>query len=98
MLLHGIFPPITTPFYPDGNVFCKNLEANVEHYSKTPAAGMVVLGSTGEAIMLSEQERRDVLKVAREAATANKVLVAGSGVESSVETLKLAEYAAGRGD
>src|SRR6266576_5237086 len=94
MLLHGIFPPITTPFYPDGNVYFKKLEANVEHYSKTPAAGIVVLGSTGEAIMLSDQERRDVLKVAREAATPSKVLVAGSGVESAIETLKLTEYAA----
>src|SRR5213082_387457 len=94
MLLHGIFPPITTPFYPDGNVYFKKLEANVEHYSKTPAAGIVVLGSTGEAIMLSDQERRDVLKVAREAATPSKVLVAGSGVESASETLRLTEYAA----
>src|SRR3989441_1072800 len=94
MLLHGIFPPITTPFYPDGNVYFKKLEANVERYSKTPVAGIVVLGSTGEAIMLSDQERRDVLKVAREAATPSKVLVAGSGVESAIETLKLTEYAA----
>jgi 4-hydroxy-2-oxoglutarate aldolase len=37
MLLHGIFPPITTPFYPDGNVYFKKLESNVERYSRTPA-------------------------------------------------------------
>jgi len=61
MLLHGIFPPITTPFYPDGNVYFKKIEHNVERYSRTPVAGIVVLGSTGEAIMLSDQERRDVL-------------------------------------
>jgi len=94
MLLHGIFPPITTPFYPDGNVYFKKLEANVERYSKTPAAGIVVLGSTGEAIMLSDQERRDVLKVAREATIPSKVLVAGTGIESAIETLKLTEHAA----
>ena len=94
MLLHGIFPPITTPFYPDGNVYFKKLQANVERYSKTPAAGIVVLGSTGEAIMLSDQERRDVLKAAREATMPSKVLVAGTGVESAIETLKLTEYAA----
>ena len=58
MLLSGIFPPITTPFYPDGNVYHKKLEANVEHYSRTPVAGIVVLGSTGEAILLSDEERR----------------------------------------
>src|SRR6476469_5831326 len=90
MLLHGVFPPLTTPFYPDGKVYFKKLEHNVERYSKTPAAGLVVLGSTGEAIMLSDEERREVLKVAREAAAPNKVLIAGTGIE----TLRLTEYAA----
>jgi len=94
MLLHGIFPPITTPFYPDGNLYFKKLEANVERYSKTPVAGLVALGSTGEAIFLSDQERRDVLKSTREAAAPNKVLIAGTGIESAVETLRLTEYAA----
>lgn len=94
MLLHGIFPPITTPFYPDGNVYFKKIESNVERYSRTPIAGIVVQGSTGEAIMLSDQERRDVLKVARAAAAPNKVLIAGTGVESAFETLRLTEYAA----
>jgi len=94
MLLHGILPPITTPFYPDGNVYFKKLGSNVERYSRTPCAGIVVLGSTGEAILLSDQERRDVLKSARGAAAPNKVLIAGTGVESAIETLRLTEYAA----
>src|SRR5438270_10195272 len=94
MLLHGILPPVTTPLYPDGNVYFKKLESNVQRYSRTPCAGVVVLGSTGEAILLSDQERRDVLKAAREAAAPNKVLVAGTGIESAIETLRLTEYAA----
>jgi 4-hydroxy-2-oxoglutarate aldolase len=94
MLLSGIFPPITTPFYPDGNVYFKKIESNVERYSRTPVAGIVVLGSTGEAIMLSDQERRDALKVAREVAAPSKVLIAGTGIESAIETLRLTEYAA----
>ena len=94
MLLHGILPPVTTPFYPDGNVYFKKLESNVERYSRTPCAGIVVLGSTGEAILLSDQERRDVLKSAREAAAPSKVLIAGTGIESAIETLRLTEHAA----
>ena len=94
MLLSGIFPPNTTPFYPDGEVYHKKLEANVERYSRTPIAGIVVLGSTGEAILLSDQERRDVLKTALAAAAPNKVMIAGTGIESAHETLRLAEYAA----
>ena len=94
MLLHGILPPITTPFYPDGNVYHKKLEHNVERYSKTPGTGIVVLGSTGESLMLSDEEKRDVLKTAREAAAPSKILIAGTGIESAVETLRLTEYAA----
>ena len=94
MLLSGIFPPITTPFYPDGEVYYKKIEANVERYSRTPVAGIVVQGSTGEAILLSDQERRDVLKAALAAAVPNKVMIAGTGIESAHETLRLTEYAA----
>ena len=82
MLLQGILPPITTPFYPEGDVYHKKLEANVERYSRTPVAGIVVLGSTGEAILLSDEERRQVLKTARDAAASHKVLIAGTGIES----------------
>lgn len=94
MLLSGVFPPITTPFYPEGNVYFKKLEANAERYSRTPVAGIVVLGSTGEAVLLSDEERRQVLKTARESAANNKVLIAGTGVESAFETLRLTEHAA----
>ncbi|MGA8108584.1 MAG: dihydrodipicolinate synthase family protein [Acidobacteriaceae bacterium] len=93
MLLEGIFPAITTPFYPDGRVYLKKLEHNVERYSRTPAAGMVVLGSTGEAVMLSDDESRDVLRHAAHSAAPDKVLLAGVGRESVHETLRLAEYA-----
>ena len=94
MLLHGIFPPVTTPFYPDGKIYFRKLEQNVEQYSRGPIAGIVVQGSTGEVILLSDDERRDVLKSAREAASNDKVMIAGTGIESAIETLRLTEYAA----
>jgi len=97
MLLSGIFPPITTPFYPEGEVYYKKIESNVERYSRTPVAGIVVLGSTGEAIFLSDQERRDVLKTALAAAAPSKIMIAGTGVESAHGTLQLTEYAADLG-
>jgi dihydrodipicolinate synthase/N-acetylneuraminate lyase len=94
MLLSGIFPAATTPFYPDGSLYHKKLEHNLDRYSKAPLAGVVILGSTGEAILLSDQERRDVLKTARGAVTPDKVLIAGVGHESARETIALSEYAA----
>src|SRR3954470_24607225 len=94
MLLTGIYPPITTPFYPDGSIYFKKLEHNVTRYSKTPVSGIVVLGSTGEALMLSDEEKRDVFKCAIESAAPEKVMVAGTGIESAIETLRFTEYAA----
>jgi len=93
MLLEGVFPAITTPFYPDGRLYLRKLEHNVERYSRTPAAGLVVLGSTGEAVMLGDEESREVLRHAANAAAPDKVMLAGIGRESLVETLRLAEYA-----
>lgn len=97
MLLEGIFPPVTTPFRPDGRVYFHKIETNMERFSRTPVAGLTVLGSTGEAVMLSDEEQRDVLKAARESTAAEKVLIAGTGHESARETLAFTAYAASLG-
>lgn len=94
MLLEGIFTAITTPFYPDGRLYLRKLEHNADRYSRTPLSGLVVLGSTGEAVMLGDEETREILRTAREAAAPDKVLIAGVGRESVAETLRLAEFAA----
>jgi dihydrodipicolinate synthase/N-acetylneuraminate lyase len=94
MLLSGIFPAITTPFYPDGRLYLRKLEHNVDRYSKTPIAGIVVLGSTGEAVSLTGEEQKDVLRVARENCANEKVLVAGVGQESAQATLEMIDAAA----
>jgi 4-hydroxy-2-oxoglutarate aldolase len=97
MLLEGIFPAATTPFYPDGSLYFRKLEHNVERYSLTPVSGIVVLGSTGEAVMLDETEAREVLKTAALAAAPEKVLLAGVGHGSAIGTIRMAEFAAAAG-
>ena len=94
MLIEGVFAAITTPFYGDERVYFRKLEANISRYSRSLLAGMIVLGSTGEAPMLDDTETRDVLRVAAEATAPEKVLVAGVGRESVKGTVELAEAAA----
>jgi 4-hydroxy-2-oxoglutarate aldolase len=94
MLLEGLLPPLTSCFHPDGRPYWGKLEQNIERYSRTPLTGFTILGSTGEAIMLSDEESRETLRVARDAAAPEKVLLAGVGRESVKETLRFAEYAA----
>jgi dihydrodipicolinate synthase/N-acetylneuraminate lyase len=94
MLIEGIFAAVTTPFYPDERVYFRKLEANMARYSRSLLAGMVVLGSTGEAVTLNDAEYSDVLKLAAEAAAPEKVLIAGAGRESVKGTVETAEAAA----
>lgn len=94
MLLQGVFPAITTPFYPDGRIYFRKLEHNVGKYSLTDIAGFVVLGSTGEVVMLSDAEQRDVLRGAIEAVAPGKIMIAGTGAESVRGTLEKTEAAA----
>jgi len=94
MLLEGIFAAVTTPFYTDERVYFRKLEANMARYSRSLLAGMVVLGSTGEAVSLDDEESREVLRVAAEATLPEKVLLAGVGHESVKGTVEMAEAAA----
>jgi dihydrodipicolinate synthase/N-acetylneuraminate lyase len=94
ILLEGMFIPVTTPFYADGACYWRKLEHNVDRYSRTPAAGMVVLGPRTEAAGLSDEERRESLRVASEAAAKEKVLIAGAGAESVAGAVRIAEWAA----
>jgi 4-hydroxy-2-oxoglutarate aldolase len=97
MLLEGIFLPLTTPFHADGRLFLSKLEYNVERYSRTPAAGLLVLGSAGEPDALTHDEARAVLNSAAQAAADEKVLIASVARESVFATLQLAETATSAG-
>jgi 4-hydroxy-2-oxoglutarate aldolase len=94
MLIEGVFAAITTPFYADERLYLRKLEANVARYSRSLLAGMVVLGSTGEAVTLTDDESREALRTAIEAAAPDKVLIAGVGRESVKATVEFAELAA----
>ena len=94
MLLEGLHIPLTTPFHPDGRLNLPKLAANVARRSKSPAAGLVVLGASGEPTLLTNDESRNVLRAAAQAAAPEKVLIAGISRDSVRATLALADLAA----
>lgn len=96
MYIEGIFAAVPTPFYPDERVYYRKLEANIARYSRTLLAGMVVLGTTGEAVALTDAESHEVLRIAAESAAPEKVLIAGVARESVSATLEMVEAAAKR--
>jgi 4-hydroxy-2-oxoglutarate aldolase len=95
--LHGILAPIPTTFDDAGDVDRQGIEANVRQWSATSLAGLLALGSNGEAALLSEDEGDSVIAAVRAALPSGKVLLAGVGRESTRATARAAARAADLG-
>jgi 4-hydroxy-2-oxoglutarate aldolase len=95
--LEGIYPPIATPFDLDGNLYKAKVRHNVEKWNRTGLAGYVVCGSTGESVMLTPDEKFQLFEWVAECAAPDKLLMAGTGVESVRETVWLTNRAAEMG-
>jgi len=94
--LNGIFPPIPTPFYREDVAYDK-LSLNVEKWSKTGLAGFVIFGSNGEYPYLSRQEKLQTVKTVAQTAPKSMTLIAGTGCESTRETIELTNAGADQG-
>ena len=94
MKLHGIFPPIATPFNAGGEIHEAKVEHNVTKWNRTGLAGYVVCGSTGESVYLTFEEKVRLFELVAKHAAADKLLIAGTGVESVRETVMLTNRAA----
>jgi 4-hydroxy-2-oxoglutarate aldolase len=92
----GVFPPVLTPFRGD-DVALDRLAANLRRLDAHPLAGYVVLGSTGEFPLLSESEKERVIETARAETPRSKLLIAGTGGESTAAAIRLTKRAAGLG-
>ncbi len=95
--LRGIFPPIPTTFDSAGQVDARAITANVARWMTTGLAGVLALGSNGEAPLLDEAESDRVLAAAREAVPSGKLLIAGTGRESTRAAIDACRRAAALG-
>jgi 4-hydroxy-2-oxoglutarate aldolase len=96
MRFAAVFPPMATPFA-DGEVDAMAVAFNVERWIRAGVGGVVALGSNGEAPLLDEDESDRVLAAARAAIPAGKLLIAGTGRESTRATIAATRRAAGMG-
>ena len=94
--LRGIFPPIPTPFV-DGEVAYDQLALNIEKWGLTGLKGLVVMGSNGEYVYLSAEEKRKLVAKAAELTPEHMLIIAGTGCESTKETIELTRDCADRG-
>lgn len=95
--LKGIFPPVVTPFNRRGDVDEGRFLENLRRYGRIGLSGIVVAGSTGEAPYLTPRERLRLVELARKVLRPPELLIAGTGLESTGETLRLSREAVARG-
>ncbi len=94
--LSGIFAPITTPFVNE-DVSLEHLKANMLKYRNTGLAGFFALGSNGENKSLAEDEKLKVLEVVLHEKAERQLLMAGTGYESTRQTIAFSKKVAEMG-
>src|SRR5690554_4054240 len=92
----GIYAPIATPFQND-EIDYQALKFNLERYSATGLAGLVVLGSNGEFALLDMDEKMRLVEFVRQHTAPGKRIIAGTGCESTRDTIRLTRHAASVG-
>ena len=96
MKLTGAMPPITTPFQ-DGKLASDKLKQNFQKWNKAGLSGYLVLGSNGEAVYLNEKEKIKVVEISRESIPTSKIMLVGTGMESTEETIRFTNQMAKMG-
>jgi 4-hydroxy-2-oxoglutarate aldolase len=96
--LSGVFIPAVTPFHPDtGDVDLPAFQSNLQHWSAFPIQGIVIAGTTGEAVLLDEEERLDLVRAGKDVMPPEGLLTVGTGVESTRATVRLSRRVAEAG-
>lgn len=95
--IKGVLPPMITPFTKDGKVDYDIFVRNIEKWNKTGLRGYLVLGSNGETPYLDEDEKLRLIELTVRTAAKDKLIMAGTGLESTEATIDLTNKAADLG-
>ncbi len=95
--LNGIFPPLPTAFDEKQNLQTDKMNENISRLNQFDLAGYLLLGSNGELVMLREEEKISVYNECRKAIPKSKLMIAGTGGLSTLETIRLTRAAAKAG-
>jgi len=87
-MFHGSMVALVTPMSYGGEIDIERLKKLIEMHIAQGTAGIVLMGSTGEAATLSDSERRQIIQIAMETAAGRIPIIAGTGTYSTAETIK----------
>ena len=97
ILADGIYPPLPTFFDEQDELDLVTLRRHIQRLEKTGIAGYVVMGTNGEAVHLTSEERTQIIETARDVIGKNTPLLAGCGEQSTKATIANCKQAARSG-
>jgi len=97
MLRDGIYPPLPTFFDRQDELDLVTLRRHMQRLAETGIAGYVIMGTNGEAVHLTKEERTQVVETARAAAGEHALILAGCGEQSTRATIANCQQAAHAG-
>jgi 4-hydroxy-2-oxoglutarate aldolase len=86
-----------TPFLADGSCEPDAMRANVNRWYRAGVDGVLVLGTTGEALHLEDDEAIDLIHAAREATPPSGTLLVGTARPTTAATIRWTNRAAEAG-
>ena len=95
--LDGILPPCATPFTDAEAIDVASLRTNVRRWMRTGLRGLVLLGSNGEAPFIAADEIEPLVAAARDEVPGDRVLLVGTGQQSTRQTRAACRLAARAG-
>ncbi len=94
LTIRGVIPPMLTPFRENGDVDYDAHSRNITRWNQVDLGGYLVLGSNGETPYLTEAEKLKLIELTVQQAAKGRTIIAGTGLESTRETIRLTNLAA----
>ena len=92
--LKGVIPPMITPFRENEDLDYEMHVKNMERWSSDELCGYLVLGSNSETVYLTEKEKLELIRLTVENSGKDRIILAGTGMESERETIRFTNKAA----
>jgi len=96
-MIEGVIPPMLTPFAENGDVDFEAHVHNMEKWNQDKLSGYLVLGSNSETSYLNEEEKVKLVKLTVKNAEQDRIILAGTGMESAQETISFTNKVADMG-
>jgi 4-hydroxy-2-oxoglutarate aldolase len=97
LMPRGVFAPVATPFDDQDELDLPSFKSNLSFYATSQLDGVVLLGSNGEFALLDRSEKMRLIEAGVEAIGGRKIVMAGTGAESTKGTIELTKEAAAHG-